>query len=407
MRFKPSHLKIFSVSLFLIFVFSCAYHEPKTPTLPAYNASPNTSNSTAQTGKTGQTAPSQGPSEDALANGVKNFNFSSKSLFRPVSWRDLPTFESTPTAQIWSDLLENCIKPHPIWSPSCKEMRPLTLADEQEQRMWMLSQLQAYRVESLEGDNTGLLTSYYEPIFKASLTQHDGFNYPIYAPPPGLLANKKRGDAWYSRRDIETLGTLQNELQHQALAWLEDPLDVMILHVQGSARLRIESTPGQIQDYRASFAASNDLPYQSIAKWMLDQGLTKDISWQGIRAALDKNPQWIKEALWSNPRYIFFSLSSLTDPSLGPIGAMGSPLKAHLSVAVDPKSIPLGMPLWLESEGSASVKKMVLSQDTGNAINGSIRADYFAGTGKEAGDFANKIKQNLKLWLILPRAFHP
>jgi len=347
------------------------------------------------------------PSKEATTSALMDFPFSSKSRFRAISWDQLPGFENTPTSKIWSALLENCIKPHPIWSTLCKEMRPLTLADEQDQRIWLLSHLQPFRVETLEGQNSGLLTSYFEPIFRASLSQHDTFNFPLYAPPPSLLLAKKRGAPWFSRKEIETLPWVQSELQNQALAWLEDPVDVMIVHVQGSARLRVEGSAHQFSDYRLSFAASNDLPYQSMAKWIMDQGLSKDTSWQGIKSTLENNPSSTKEALWSNPRYIFFSLSSLTESVSGPQGSWGTPLKANLSIAVDPKSIPLGMPLWLESEGSTNIQQMVLSQDTGNAINGAIRADYFAGTGPIAGEFANKIKQNLKLWLILPRRFIP
>lgn len=398
MPFLTSHFKIFCGLFILISLFSCAYHglpvqrEPISSESSKKDIDPSFST---------ETLPSKAPLS------AFDFTFSSKSRFRSVSWNQLPGFESTPTTKIWSDLLENCVKPHPIWSSFCKEMRPLTLADDQDQRIWLLSHLQPFRVETLEGQDLGLLTSYFEPIFRASLTQHDTFNYPVYAPPASLLTSKRKGETWFSRKEIETLPTLQAELQNQAIAWLEDPIDLMILHVQGSARLRVETSPAQFSDYRLSFAASNDWPYQSMAKWLLDQGLLKDTSWQGIRSALEKNPQLTKEALWSNPRYIFFSRSILSEVSSGPQGAWGIPLKANLSVAIDPKSIPLGMPLWLESEGSISIKQMVLSQDTGNAINGSIRADYFAGTGPLAGEFANKIKQNLKLWLILPRRFIP
>jgi membrane-bound lytic murein transglycosylase A len=334
-------------------------------------------------------------------------DFSSKSRFQPIPWNNLPGFNETSTSILWSALLVNCEKPHPIWTSSCSQMRPLSLADDQEQRIWILSHLQAFSVEGADGEDTGLLTSYYEPVFKASFTQRDSFNYPIYSPPPSLLSSKKLGQPWFNRKEIETSPTLQKELQNQVIAWLQDPLDVMILHVQGSARLQIENTTSQTIEYRVGFAASNDLPYQSMAKWIIEQGLGKDTSWPGIKSALLKYPDKEKEAFWSNPRYIFFALSPLNDTSLGPKGSWGKPLKSKLSVAVDPKSIPLGLPLWLSSEGSARFQQIALSEDTGNAINGSIRVDYFAGTGPLAGEFANKIKQNLKLWVLLPRKSNP
>jgi membrane-bound lytic murein transglycosylase A len=398
MPFTSSHVKIFGASFILIFLLSCAYQGLPTQREPVNKDSVY---------RDLERPPSTETSPPSNATSSIDFSFSSKSRFRPIGWSQLPGFENTPTSKIWSDLLENCAKPHPLWLSLCKEMRPLTLADEQDQRMWLLSQLQPFRVETQEGQDVGMLTSYFEPTFRASLSQRDTFNYPIFSPPPSLLSAKKRGEPWFNRKDIETLPVVQAELQNQAIAWLEDPIDVMIVHVQGSARLRVEHSPAQFSDYRLSFAASNDLPYQSMAKWILDQGLGKDTSWQGIKSTLEKNPQSAKEAFWSNPRYIFFSLSTLNNPNSGPQGSWGIPLKSNLSIAVDPKSIPLGMPLWLESEGSTPMRQMVLSQDTGNAINGAIRADYFAGTGPLAGEFANKIKQNLKLWLILPRRFNP
>jgi membrane-bound lytic murein transglycosylase A len=182
----------------------------------------------------------------------------------------------------------------------------------------------------------------------------------------------------------------------------------MIVHVQGSARLLVRQASGELQHFRLSFAASNEQPYQSMARWMLEQGLTKDASWSGLRASLKTNPERAQEAFWSNPRYIFFSLTPLSNgsnmDSIGPTGAWGVSLKPMSSVAIDPLSVPLGSALWLSSAAlRPALNRLVLAQDTGGAINGAVRADLFAGSGDAAGDWANQIKHPLRLWVLWPR----
>jgi membrane-bound lytic murein transglycosylase A len=119
-----------------------------------------------------------------------------------------------------------------------------------------------------------------------------------------------------------------------------------------------------------------------------------------------QNPQRVQQLLWSNPRYIFFKEEPLSaiDSSTGPRGAQGVPLTAGRSIAVDPGSIPYGTPVWLSTPGpSVQLQKLVMAQDTGSAIVGAVRADYFAGTGPEAGALASKVNQPLRLWVLWPR----
>ena len=158
---------------------------------------------------------------------------------------------------------------------------------------------------------------------------------------------------------------------------------------------------------RLAFAGTNDQPYKSIGRWLLDQGLVRDASWPGIKAWITAtqatDPQRVQEMFWSNPRYVFFREEPLPDPSLGPKGAQGVPLTPARSVAVDPQSVPYGTPLWLASEGALPLRKLVLAQDTGNAIVGAVRADYFVGSGEAAGDIAGRVRQELRLWALWPR----
>ena len=172
---------------------------------------------------------------------------------------------------------------------------------------------------------------------------------------------------------------------------------------------KISKAVENIEEHLA-FAGSNEQPYQSVGRWLLDRGLIRDASWQGIKAwivsAQQSNPRLVQEMLWSNPRYVFFreEVRSAADADLGPRGAQGVPLTAGRSIAVDKDSIPYGTPVWLASAGpNGSLQRLVFAQDTGSAIVGAVRADYFAGTGAEAGDFAGRMKQGLRLWVLWPR----
>ena len=262
--------------------------------------------------------------------------------------------------------------------------------------------LQPYRVSTPQGQTQGLLTAYYEPLMQASRQANAEFAVPLYAPPVGL----RSGHPWYTRQEIDTLPQAQRALQGRALMYLRDPVDAMVLHIQGSGLLQVTEPNGQVRDVRLAFAGTNEQPYRSVGKWLLDRKLVRDASWPGIKSWVAQNPGRTQEMLWSNPRVVFFKEQSLaagvTPP--GPTGAQGVPLTSGRSIAVDKQSIPYGTPVWLSSDGpTATLHKLVLAQDTGTAIVGAVRADYFAGSGPEAGELAGRLKQTLQLWVLWPR----
>ena len=157
---------------------------------------------------------------------------------------------------------------------------------------------------------------------------------------------------------------------------------------------------------RLAFAGSNDQPYRSVGGWLLQQGALRDASWPGIKAWAQRNPQRVQEMLWANPRFVFFreELLSEFDAAFGPRGAQGVPLTPGRSIAVDRESIPYGTPVWLASPGpTLALQRLVLAQDTGSAIVGAVRADYFVGWGDAAGELAGRLKQPLQLWVLWPR----
>ena len=325
-----------------------------------------------------------------------------KSRWIPVAWSELPGFAEDSLFEGWNAWLKSCERPGPALAGLCGEVRRLSIGSPQEQRDWMVARLQPYRVVSTTGEANGLLTGYFEPVLEASRTPTDVYTVPLYQLPVGIAARKP----WFTRQEMDTLPQAKAALQGRAIAYLADPIDALILQIQGSGRIRVTQPDGSNAWVRMAFAGTNEQPYRSVGRWLLDQGLVKDASWPGIKAWLAQNPQRQQELLWSNPRMVFFKEEVLSDldAAFGPRGAQGVALTPGRSIAVDPGSIPYGTPVWLFSSGAqVNLQKLVMAQDTGSAIVGAVRADYFAGWGREAGELAGRLKQPLQVWTLWPK----
>lgn len=325
------------------------------------------------------------------------------SRWVPVGWADLPGWEDDRISEAWQAWIWSCSQPSATWAVACAQIMRLTDASENTKRQWMYDHLQPYRVETTNGNPAGLLTAYYEPIFRANRNPVGDFVYPLYTPPADLHPTRP----YWSRKDIETNPRAQQALQNKAFAYMDNPLDVLILHIQGSGQLILTEPDGTTHRVRAAYAANNNQRYASVGRYLLDRKLITDATWPGIRSWLEANPSRVNEVLWSNPRYIFFNEIPLEDPSLGPIGAQGVPLTSGRSIAVDKRSIPYGTPVWIATQDPTGItqpiKRLVLAQDTGSAINGAVRADYFWGQGPQAGEEAGRTKQTLYMWAFLPK----
>ena len=321
-----------------------------------------------------------GPLPDAITQ--------SKSRWMPVRWRELPGWTAADTAGMhdaWSAWLKSCEKPATALANLCQEVRRLTIASVSEQRAWMMQKLQPYRVETHQGQSEGLLTSYYEPLLTASRVPRSGFSVPLYRPPAGMAGRSP----WYTRQEMDTSPQVKAQLRGHEIAYVADPIDALILQIQGSGRVNMIESDGSRRMVRLAFAATNDQAYKSVGRWLLDQGGTRDVSWPGIKSWLAQNPNRVNELMWSNPRVVFFREEAMPDAQTGPKGAQGVALTPGRSIAVDRASIPYGAPVWLASEGSVqNLQKLVFAQDTGSAILGAVRADYFMGWGAEAGELA-------------------
>jgi membrane-bound lytic murein transglycosylase A len=366
---------------------------------PNYDAYPRSVPipSTSQQPSTMPAAPSTSSAADVA--GVVN---QPKGRWVPVAWTDLPGWGDDKLFEAWNAWLKSCEKPVAPFTDLCGEVRRLSIAMPEAQLGWMRERFQPYRVEAADGEAMGLLTGYFEPILEGSRTPSAQYMVPLYQPPADLTQRKP----WFTRQEMDTLPEAQAALKGRAIAYLADPVDALVLQIQGSGRIRIAQPDGSKVLVRLAYAGTNDQPYRSVGRWLLEQGLVKDASWPGIRAWLAQNPQRLQELLWSNPRMTFFKAEPMSelDAAFGPRGSQGVALTPGRSIAVDPGSIPYGAPVWLVSSGSqVHLQKLVLAQDSGDAVKGAVRADYFAGWGSQAEDLAGRLRQPLQLWVLWPK----
>jgi membrane-bound lytic murein transglycosylase A len=180
----------------------------------------------------------------------------------------------------------------------------------------------------------------------------------------------------------------------------------LIVQIQGSGRVEITEPDGRVQVARLAFAAHNGHTYASVARVLLDTGAITSPSWPAIKAWAAANSSDVQRVLWTNPRTVFFSEEDLNsmDAQAGPRGAQAVPLTPMRSIAVDRSSIAYGTPVWMVTRGPTfNSARLVVAQDTGGAIIGAVRADFFAGWGPEAAQLAGGLKQPLELWVLWPR----
>ncbi len=248
------------------------------------------------------------------------------------------------------------------------------------------------------GDPPALFTGYFEPELDGSPVPTGRFRFPLYRRPPEL----QEGMAYHTRAAIEGGAIAGRGLE---LAWLDDAVDVYFLQVQGSGRIRM--TDGTV--VRVGYAGSNGHSYRSVGQEMIRRGThTLDqVSAQEIAAHVRAEPTAGRELLDTNPSYVFFRKIGTLDPKDGPIGAMGRSITTLRSIAVDPRYTPLGAPVWIEKDGRAPIRSLMVAQDTGGAIKGMQRADIFYGTGSGAGNAAGTVRDGGRMVLLLPidRAF--
>jgi membrane-bound lytic murein transglycosylase A len=253
-----------------------------------------------------------------------------------------------------------------------------------------------FRPVMMTDEEEPLFTGYYEPELLGSREQTDEFSVPLYRLPEDLPEN----GPWLSRGELKESGVLED--RGLELVWLKNEVDKFFLQIQGSGRIRLQD--GGLM--RVGYGGKNGHPYRSIGKELIRRGELAEhqVSAQAIRNWVQDNPAEGADLLNHNPSYVFFREVSQVDPSKGPLGAMNRSITAGRSIAVDPEVVPLGAPVWLEKAGAAPIRRLMVAQDTGAAINGAQRADIFYGSGSEAGRQAGRIRDGGRMIVLLPIA---
>lgn len=286
-------------------------------------------------------------------------------------------------------------------------------------QLWFEANFEVWQFQQEDGSKEGLLTGYFEPMLNGSRKRQGRFTVPLYGVPGDMitvklddlypelkgkrLRGRLQGDTlvpFFSRADWERIGPDREE----PIVWVDDKLDAFLLQVQGSGRVKL--TDGSV--IRLSYADQNGHPYRSIGRVLVDRGelTAAQATIPGIRKWLAANPAKLDELLNANPSVVFFKENQVLRPEDGPVGAMGVPLTGGLSLAIDRQRVPYGSMIWIDSTDpirSTPLQHGMLAQDTGGAIRGRIRGDYYWGTGAQAGEAAGVMRQPLKMWLIWPK----
>ena len=337
-----------------------------------------------------------------------------------VSWPEVAGWQTDNPSLALGAFLKSCtaLRWRPQWQPSCQEAAAMKQASETEVRSFFERSFVPHQVSQSNGSSDGLLTGYYVPDLKGSRTASSDYQYPLYQRPNDLLVidlsdvypdlgnYRLRGRVEENRVvpywDRSAIDSDNQPLAGQELLWVADPVELFFLHIQGSGRILLDSGDRVMVNY----ADQNGHPYRSIGKYLINQGaMTRDqMSMQNIRAWVRNNPDEVGNVLNQNPSYVFFR--ELDGDVQSPPGALGVPLTPGRSLAVDRRYIPLGAPVFVETtwpNSDQTLQRLMMAQDTGGAIKGRIRGDFFWGMGDQAGEQAGRMKQSAKFWVLLPR----
>ena len=342
-------------------------------------------------------------------------------VLTPTTFSAVPGWGQDDLRQAWPAFQISCgvLIRKEEWKQACSAARSVPATDGAAIRSYFEAWFVPNQVRAADGVDTGLVTGYYEAMLRGSRSRAGKYQSPLYKVPDDLLTvelasvypdlkgkrlrgrlNGKKVIPYSTRAEIAGA-----DMAGKELLWVDDPVEAFFLEVQGSGRVVLDSG----ETVRVSYADQNGHPYKAIGRWLIDQGeLTPaQATAQGIKAWIVANPSRRQELFNVNPSYVFFREERLPDPSVGPKGALGVPLTPGRSIAIDPLMLPLGAPVFLsttESNSEVPMRRLVMGQDTGGAIRGAVRADFFFGFGNEAMENAGRMKQRGQLWVLMPKA---
>jgi membrane-bound lytic murein transglycosylase A len=352
--------------------------------------------------------------------------------FAAVQWRDLPGFERDAVAAAWPAFVVGCralverAETQAAFRAPCEAAGKVDGASDAAVRAFFMEHFSPYRVANDDGTEVGLVTGYYEPLLRGSRTRTAEFGVALYGVPDDLLVvdlsslhpelkdkrvrgriDGRRVVPYGSRAEIEGNPA---PLAGKALAYVADPVEAFFLEIQGSGRIALAD--GTVM--RLGYADQNGHPYRSIAGVLIARGeMTRDTaSMQAISRWVKANPDKARALLDENPSYVFFRelprpLAGTIEAAIdGPLGTLGVPLLAQRTIAVDARYVPLGAPVFLATtmpSSKAPLARLVMAQDTGGAIRGAVRADFFWGFGPDAGREAGRMRQEGRMWVLWPK----
>jgi len=348
------------------------------------------------------------------------------NVFEQVAFDDIPGWTDGEQGAAWPALLASCqaLRAREAWRSVCAEAAASPAPDDPTARRFFQARFVPWRLAGSDGATEGLVTGYYEPLLRGSRVRQSPFLFPLYGPPDDLLTidlsavnpdlrnfrlrgrlQGRRVVPYYSRAEIEAGAA---PVAGKELVWVDDAVEAFFLQIQGSGRVRLDN--GDV--LRLGYADQNGHPYQSIGRTLVERGELQpgEASMQAIHAWAAAHPERLGELLNQNPSYVFFRELPVLDAAAGPIGALGVPLTPQRSIAVDPRYVALGAPVFLATSWPASdlpLYRLVIAQDTGGAIRGPVRADFFWGFGAEAGALAGRMRQQGRMWLLLPKEAKP
>lgn len=372
--------------------------------------------------------------------------------YRRVAFGQLPQWQEQAFSGSLNAFKQSCLQlvKQSAWQNVCLVAQ--NIHTHQEAKAFFEQHFSAWEVAQ-NGKLSGTVTGYYEPVLAGDDHLTDNARFPIYGIPDDFIslnlpaslvhsgsvrfniigknqANVDQNGAYsadlslfpiktnsikgrlvgnqlqpyYTRNQING-GALNNRAP--ILAYANNPVELFFMHIQGSGRIK---TPNG-RYIRLGFAEKNNYPYVSIGRYMADKGYLPlaQTSMQNIKQYLADYPNRLAEVLGQNPSYVFFR--ELTgSPELGPIGALGVPLTGEFSGAIDKRYITLGAPIFLATthpNTQRALNKLIMAQDTGSAIKGAVRVDYFWGYGDAAGQMAGKQKHTGYVWQLLPNGLLP
>ena len=342
-----------------------------------------------------------------------------------VSWDALPPASAdNPTGALVA-FLQSCsvLKAKPEWQGVCSLAQSLPANAKPEIiGQFFRGNFDPFRVINADESQTGLVTGYYEPLLHGSRVRTTVNRYPIYAPPQDLitvdlsdvypdlkfrrLRGRLVGNKLVPYLERGEIGSDAAPLKGLEIAYVDNAVELFFLEIQGSGQIELPDGAR----IRVGYADQNGHPFRSLAGALIRRGeiRAERASMQGIKEWARRHPAKVKQFMNANPSFVFFK--ELPDDLGGPIGTLGVPLTAERSIAVDPRVIPLGVPVYLSTTFPGTrqeMNRLMVAQDTGGAINGAVRADFYWGFGDKAGAQAGSMKQQGRMWVLLPKGYDP